>query len=217
MKGTSSRSSVVLALLASAGCRQILDLDEGTVAPPVDAAVDSPPDADLSCKDGDEDGICNADDDWPCGAKPTSAPGSVTFQELVNGDRREITITNARLMGTERLLVVPPGATVMLSAAYEIIECVCPTCIVQIEFGLVPGGRQGCLYDGNPIGNSPASCRDATTGSVSRSLTAPTLPGRYDVRFFHGENNVCGTTMQWWAGGTPAVGSTIATICVETP
>jgi hypothetical protein len=222
---TSSRSSLVLALLASAGCRQLLGLDEGTVAndaPPDDAMIDASPDADLTCKDSDEDGICNADDDWPCGVKPTAAPGSVTFQEQVNGNNREITITSARLSGgtaagSDRLLVVPAGAAVMLTAMYEIIDCICLQCIDQIEIGLVAGGRQGCLFDDDPSGGSPASCRAPTTGTASRPLTAPTVAGRYDVRFLLGQSNACGMTPQWWGGVPPAQGSTIATICVFTP
>src|SRR5712672_121589 len=87
------RAMVVLGLLA--GCsfpHGALDQSSGPQdgpggdsRRPIDGAIDSRPlDAKVwmdapPCPDDDGDGVCNAVDDWPCGAKPSAAANPFTM------------------------------------------------------------------------------------------------------------------------------------------
>src|SRR5688500_8558455 len=122
-KATSSRSSVLLLLLA--GCKQILGLDEGSVVTDAPAVQDAVADMADECRDTDGDGLCNVDDPWPCGPEPADLPIMVGWSMTIAGDQATIELTDARLAGA-RKLVVAPGESVELTARYSIVDCLCP-------------------------------------------------------------------------------------------
>lgn len=178
--------------------------------PVADTSVDGP------CADDDADGVCTAVDTWPCGPEPADLPATVTYDEVMGTAHITIQLTNPVLDDT-RKLVVTAGATVTLKAQYSIIDCVCPNCLDQIEVGFVPGGRQGCIYNGNPQGNAPELCTTATTGSTQTALTAPTTPGAYTLRFRVGQNLFCGAQTTWWEDSPPPPETAAVHLCVTPP
>jgi len=117
------------------------------------------------------------------------------------------------------LITVTPNATFTVSAGYSIIDCICPNCIDQIQIGLVPGMRKVCLYDGNPNGGPNNNCMTPTTGTATRTLTAPAMPGVYEVRFRVGQDNDCDGSnndhLGWWTNVPPDPLHTVARVCVH--
>lgn len=152
--------------------------------------------------DADGDTVPDGCDDWPCGVRPT-----VTLPVTES----EARITGLSLNGGGTTIVVDPGATVMAAVDYAIADCGCSGCIDQIEVGLVPGNRAFCAYDGNP-----PMCPAESTGSRTRTITAPATPGRYDVRFTRAQDLGCnaGGRTDWWLGA-PGDATTIGVICVR--
>ncbi len=189
------------------------DVDAESV---IDAPIDGPIQiADAPCMDEDNDGVCNEMDTWPCGPLPQSPGSPVTFEEFNSGNRTAIVLSDTSLMGGTRLLTVAPGATFTVTASYSIVDCICPGCIDQIQIGLVPGMRKECLYDANP----PNPCQNPTTGTETRTLTAPTTPGVYDVRFRLGQDFDCdgnsNSNFGWWTNQAPPTTQTVARVCVH--
>ena len=178
-----------------------------TDAPNPDAPIDGP----TPCGDDDSDGVCNAVDTWPCGPQPPSPGDPVTLDDVFMTDHQTTTLSGASL-GAGKHRVVAPGATVTVSASYSVLDCICTGCIDQIQVGLVPGTLKKCIYDGNP------PCGSSTTGASNVTLTAPTTPGVYDVRFRIGQDYSCngndGTHTGWWVSA-PAASTTVAKICVH--
>jgi hypothetical protein len=220
------RSPVVLAILAGCGFSAPRGVArDPDAAPPVedsapavdviapdvpgmpDAAIDAPP-----CADDDSDGICNAVDTWQCGPQPAMPGNVVTLDAEQSGDHQTVTLSGTSL-GAGKLRTVAPGATFSVSAGYSILDCICTGCIDQIQVGLVPGTRKECVYSANP------PCTQSDTGTGSVTLTAPTTPGVYDVRFRVGQDYSCtgmsGNAVGWWTGQAPGVATTVAKICVH--
>jgi hypothetical protein len=193
---------------------------DATIDGEIDAPVDPPIDApitmvDAPCADDDDDSVCNELDTWPCGAQP-QAPGSpITLEETQGSDLMRVRLSNTALSGGQRLHTVAPGGTFTVSADYSIVDCICEGCIDQIQIGLVPGTTKQCLYSGNP--GSP--CQTATTGNASRTLTAPTTPGVYEVRFRLGQDFDCdgqqNNNTGWWTNVPPGPNQTVALVCVD--
>ncbi len=213
MKATSWRSSALL-LLALTGCRQLLDIEEGSVvkdAPtdvvPVDVADDAPP-----CADTDADGVCNAVDTWPCGPEPGDLPATVTYEEVMGNEHLTIVLTNPTL-DNARKLVVAPETNVRLRADWSIIDCLCSGCIDQIEVGFVPQGRAGCIYSANP--QLDGNCLVPTTGMANQLVKAPSTPGAYTLRFRVGQNFACGTDTAWWLNIEPPASTSAVHLCVS--
>jgi hypothetical protein len=165
---------------------------------PRDLGVDAGPCA--SGPDSDGDGIVDACDDWPCGVRPT-------ISATVAG--QGIQISAADLGGGGNAVVVAASSTVALTFSYTIDDTTCPSCLDQIEIGLVPGNRLYCAYDANPPGSG-------ASGPSSWSVAAPPAPGRYDLRFNLGQNYTCtsGGATGWW-GGAPDASRTFAALCVR--
>jgi hypothetical protein len=200
VKATSSRSSALLLLLLLAEDVALVDM-----------AIDD------ACPDADGDGLCNIDDSWPCGPDPSALPSTVTWTATNAGNVATIELTDAKLEGATKL-VVQPGAKMELTGRYLIIDCICPSCLDQIEVGFAPmAGRQGCIYAGSPAGTSPATCMNPTLGTAKRDLIAPVTPGAYTLRFKLGQDNGCGTQTSWWANEEPPDTNAAVHLCVVAP
>jgi len=182
-----------------------------TDAPRSDAAAvdastgihDGNPDAAGGCVDLNGDGICDSQT-WTCGTQPTPPSNPLSLGGLSN-------VAGANLGGDGAFLVAVAGATIPLRYAYG-IDIMCPgssgTCPAQIEFGLVSGGRLGCLFDGTVQTN-----RFQGQLGQQTTLAVPTTPGVYDVRANIGLNPSCGTGSGWYGSEPPAT-ATFAYICV---
>jgi hypothetical protein len=179
-----------------------------TVDAAPDAAIDAPP-----CADVDNDGVCDSQDQWLCGPQPAMPGNTVTLDDQQNGNHQTVTLTGASLGATGKLRMVAPGATFTVTANTSILDCICTGCIDQIQIGLVPGPTKKCLYDANP------PCQGADTGTGNVTLTAPTTPGVYDVRFRVGQDYSCegmsGNNTGWWTNMPPGPSTTVAKICVH--
>lgn len=164
---------------------------------------DGPP-----CADDDQDTVCNALDDWPCGAKPDD-PGDQMGGDDVFGGRwwgaRNIAI------GDARRVVAMPNQEFDLDFTWS-LTIVCgfypAQCDGQLEIGH-DGTRTGCLFDGN-VTSTMASSGDANT-----TYRAPAMPGVYEIRLNAGRRSSCGSN--GWFDGDPGSGSTIAILCVPPP
>ena len=178
-------------------------------APPqlIDArAIDAP------CGDDDNDDICNGVDDWPCGAKPTTAPtGNAT--DTRNSGSSALTVTGTNLDQTTTLAVATSGENVTLAFNFSITDTACAQqCIDQIEIGWSPGNRVKCVFD------MAVSATNGASGPINTTITAPTTttPQVYDLRINLGQNFSCNYmgAMGWY---TPAPGTpqTIAKLCVH--
>ena len=132
------------------------------------------------------------------------------FKQTQSGNDLTIILSNSKLAGMP-LAIAAPGASVALTTMYSIADCICPNCIDQIEVGMAPGVRAGCVYDANP---TMASCMTPTTGMATFPIIAPTTPGAYEIRFNLGQAFACGTTPNWFAQA-PSAATTVAVLCVR--
>ena len=162
--------------------------------------------------DADGDTIPDACDDWPCGAKPAAPATSVTWMT----SNENVTLSAVDIAGQGQLVVATPGQSLAMTANYSIVDCQCTNCIDQIEVGFIPGGKEACLYNGNPQGASMSGCSTPTTGTQTRSLTAPSTVGTvFQVRFNRGNDSSCQNNGAWWANVPPGDGNTVALVCVH--
>lgn len=105
------------------------------------------------------------------------------------------------------LVRVAPGQELLATVFYTIYQSAwCPSCLSEIQIGF-PDRPQGCAYVGYP---SAAG----TSGSAVLSITAPSTPGVYYLRFRYG--------IDWkgcdpvnWSYGVPGEDNDIAVITVE--
>jgi hypothetical protein len=172
---------------------------------------DAPADARLvdACDDSDGDGVCNAVDDWPCGAKPAALATSVV--DMPTG--AVLTMDTIDVSGQGQMIVAAPGATLKLDVHFTLVDKRCQECIDQLEVGWMQaatGPRSGCVWDDrvpNPSGV------DQTVKNFT--ITAPAVAGAYDLRTNIGQNTACGSGPSWWDGEVPPASSTIALLCVH--
>lgn len=195
------------------------DADVDPDSPPiaVDAAVDAKPDTPPPpCPDDDTDGVCNAVDDWPCGAKPTTPGATVAFMN--NGTSTSTTVTMVDLDGTARMAVAPPSTNVSLTLRLQITDTACGgNCIDQLEAGWVDhaanaGNRfSTCLFD------DPVSKTSGVVANLSFNVGTPGTKKVYDLRVNLGQNNFCGDDgiNGWWGNQVPPDTKTIARLCVH--
>jgi len=174
----------------------------------IDAPPDSPP---AACPDDDGDGVCNSVDDWPCGAKPASAPASVAW--TANSGATAISITLTSINNTGLYAVAPAATNIALTMHISIADTACPSgCIDQIEVGWVPPGtRSACVFD------NTVSKQSGYTGTYTGTIKTPSAAGAHDLRVALGQNYSCtynGAT-NWWDGAAPADNHTIAKLCVH--
>ncbi len=195
---------------AGCGFKPVANTGDDT-QPMIDAAAGSidARSLDAPCADDDHDGICNADDTWPCGAEPASPPTTVSM--MSNGTKTDIELTAIKIDGMAQRVVAAPGSTLHVVLSYAITDTACAECRDQIEIGFAPGNRTGCVFDAgvpNPGG---------ATGTVDDStMTMPMTAGSYDLRANIGQNFSCtymGAT-NWWAGA-PDNTRTLAKVCVH--
>jgi hypothetical protein len=218
----------LLGATAAVGCRQLLGIDDPVL---LDAAGDAPVDA-VTCADQDHDGACDpvdrcpgfddrldADgdgipdgcDDWPCGARPVAPSPTVAADVLTGGKHATVTLRDTTVEG-QALFVAAPGAPMKLATSYTIVDCICPNCIDQIEVGLAPGTRAGCIFDAKP-GSTP-TCATGSSATTTFALAAPTTPGLYEVRFNLGQAYTCDAHADWW-NQPPTALATVALVCVR--
>ena len=173
--------------------------------------------ADAGCPDDDGDGVCNAVDDWPCGAKPTTLPAT-NVQWSGNNGATDTQISNTNLDATGRLAVATKSETINLKFSFAIDDQACAgNCIDQIEIGwsVAPGDRlQNCAWDNQVPKQSGA------TGNVNMSVATPATNGVYDLRVNLGQNISCGANghTEWWGyqkDQDPPASRTIAKLCVH--
>jgi hypothetical protein len=173
----------------------------------IDAAVDAAP---TVCTDDDADGVCNAVDDWPCGAKPPAPPTMLMWSR--NSGATTIKISNTNLDATGAFAVATAQEMLSLKLDYAITDTACSkNCIDQIEIGWVPGRKISCPFDGQ------VSKQNGATGSITTSVAAPMAKAVYDLRVELGQNFSCwanGAT-GWWDGQAPSTTRTIAKLCVH--
>jgi len=186
----------------------------GNTAPDASVTVDAKPAPDAACPDDDQDGVCNAVDDWPCGAKPTGPSAMLTINN--NGGATVTKITSVNLDATGQLATGTSQEQLSLRFNYDIQDTACAqACVDQIEVGWVSGSRSGCVFDQVVDKNNGAQ------GAINTMIRAPTNKGAYDLRVNLGQNYSC--TYQgansWWdqtAGGPIPDGTrTIAKLCVR--
>jgi hypothetical protein len=201
-------------LLLLVGCRQIFGIDEPR-AQAIDAtpvvAIDATQDAPPPCPDDDGDGICNAIDDWPCGAKPAAPAATIASSESTA--TTSLTLSAFAFSDGSNFAVVAPGAAISVHFSYQWIDTGCVLgCIDQIELGYTPGNRFGCAFDQTlPLGGSPLS------GSVGAyAMIAPATPGLVELQFGIGQNNSClyHGAVNWFLG-PPRPADTVAYVCVK--
>jgi len=163
---------------------------------------------DAPCPDDDGDGVCNAVDDWPCGAKPTATANHVEL--TANGGHTDFKLTNIALGGAGTLAVAAPGASVRIKLDYNATDTACADCVDQLEIGWDPIGRRaGCIFDDD------VPAQGGRQGSIdTTAFAAPTAPGVYALHINIGQNFSC--TYQgannWWGGTEPT--DIIGKICV---
>ncbi|MGE5183488.1 MAG: hypothetical protein ACM31C_15560 [Acidobacteriota bacterium] len=161
-----------------------------------------------ACPDADGDGICDAVDDWPCGAKP-AGPGA-TVTDAPSGANLTMTTIDVSTQG--QLIVATSKQALALSLHFTLTDGRCQECIDQVEVGWMQGTtgpRSGCAWNGgvpNPGG--------INTAVTSFAIAAPATAGVYDLRTNIGQNTSCGSG-SWWANEVPAASSTIAILCVH--
>ena len=121
----------------------------------------------------------------------------------------EVIIESVSINGGDNVAFLSAGENFSLSISYSIEDCGCSTCIDQIEIGFVPGDAHSyCAYDGVP------GCGTPVTGSSTQTVTAPSTPGFYDIRFGKRQDYGCFHSSDDWWGGTPPESRTIGAICV---
>ncbi len=171
--------------------------------------------------DADHDGICDPVDDWPCGLAPAEPAVARSFDREPDL-RTSLALQNIQLVDQRRLLTIPGGAPVFLSADYALTDTSClgqgapdaagpAGCVAQIEYGFSPD-RVGCLWDGH------VSPQAGHRGHAVADLFAPVVsqPTLFEVRVRVGHNLGCtyqGATT-WQGGVPPASDHTIAYVCV---
>jgi hypothetical protein len=173
----------------------------------IDAGVDAKP---PPCGDDDGDGVCNAVDDWPCGAKPPAPQATLSWSR--NSGKTTIEIANVSLDNTGAFAVATAQEMLSLHFDYVITDTACDSnCIDQLEIGWVPGGKISCPFD------DEVSKQNGEAGSVSTSVRASTNKGVYDLRVELGQNYSCwyNGASGWWGGQAPSTSRTIAKLCVH--
>lgn len=209
---------VLLSLLSTTGC----SFEPSQAANPKAADGGAPsdnstqPDAKLfqdaaACADDDHDGVCNAVDDWPCGAKPPAPPVLV----LGNAGTQDFRFQNLRFQTVASTLVVmTPQQAARVQFNWMATETECASnCVDQLEVGFhlkgspTIGKRVGCLID------QPISKSNGSTGTVDNTATVvtPTTPGVFELRAGIAQNYSCNLTTDYYSSEPSTV---MALFCI---
>ena len=122
------------------------------------------------------------------------------------GPNLAITLSNVKVNGGGSLAHVNAGATFNVSADYSITDSGGNN-IDQIIIGIAPSNAQDCLFNGT-VHN------ETKTGNGTATLTAPTTPGTYTLRFHYGQATSCDPGGWWAINGAPTSAEDFAAICV---
>ncbi len=122
------------------------------------------------------------------------------------GPNLAITLSNIKVNGGGNFAHVNAGATFNVSADYSITDSGGNN-IDQIIVGIAPSNPQSCLFNGNVHNQT-------LTGNGTATLTAPTTPGTYTLRFHYGQATSCDPTGWWAINGAPTSAEDFAAICV---
>ena len=122
------------------------------------------------------------------------------------GPNLAITLSNVKLNGGGNVAHVAAGATFTVKADYSITDSG-GNPIDQIILGIAPSNPQVCLF-------SAVVHNTTITGNATVSLTAPTTPGTYTLRFHYGQANSCDPSGWWTINGAPTSAEDFAAICV---
>jgi hypothetical protein len=194
VSGTAPTADVDLAAMMSSPSDDLaLSLpDLAEVAPPDLASTMPPPPVDLATTPPPADlAACN-----PPSIAATVGPGP----------NLAITLSNVKVDGGGNFAHVAAGATFTVSADYAITDSGGNN-IDQILVGIAPESPQDCLFD--------ATVHNRTrTGNGTATLTAPTTPGTYVLRFHYGQADGCDPSGWWNINGAPTAGQNFAAICV---
>lgn len=164
-----------------------------------------------SCPDDDHDGVCNAQDDWPCGAKPTAPP----TLELANGSSQDFKFQNLKFRTVATALVVTnrqQATRVQFNWMATDTGCTA-NCIDQLEVGFhlqgsaTVGKRVGCLID------QAISKSNGSSGTVDDASTVvtPNATGVFELRAGIAQNFSCNLTTDYYAGEPATV---MALFCI---
>lgn len=140
----------------------------------------------------------------------TREPATEPLPEIAdNGSFGQVTLRDFRIgEGDRNVVVAAPGSPVQGSTAYEYN---CPNCdagsINQIILGIDGQDRaQACIYNGRIRGQ----------GNADFTLTAPSEPGTYFVRFRYAQAFNCRDALAWWTvDGAPPERANIGAIVVR--
>lgn len=166
---------------------------------------------DAPCPDDDHDGVCNAQDDWPCGAKPAAAP----VLELGNGGSQDFKFQNLKFQTVASTLVVmtrQQAARVQFKWTATDTGC-SANCIDQMEVGFhvrgsaTGGNRVGCLID------QSISKSNGSTGTVDDNsiVVTPNATGVFELRAGIARDFACNDTTDYYAGEPATV---MALFCI---
>jgi len=126
------------------------------------------------------------------------------------GPNLSITLSKVKINGGSNFAQVTAGAMFTLTANYSIKDT--GGKIDQIIIGYnPPNAPLACLF--NAV--VPAS---GSSGTATLSLTAPTTPGTYTLRFHYGQAIDCSATNRtaWWSvNGAPTAAEDFAALCVQ--
>lgn len=179
----------------------------------VEPTVDARPmmiDAAIPCTDDDADGICNGDDDWPCGVKPQIAlPASTADGDL------GASVLALLLDGGSNVMTHGPGGDVILTTSTRLRDSndSCMQCSDQVELGFAGEARVHCF----DYGNVPQDT-DQFRNTLGVQIPVPTTPGRHDLTFQIAQANNCnsegGDRRDGWYQRVPTT-PIIGAICVH--
>lgn len=121
------------------------------------------------------------------------------------GPNLAITLSRVKINNGSNFAHVAPGATFSVRADYSITDDPGGN-IDQILVGIgVPSTPLDCLFDATVSGTS--------NGTNTLTLTAPTTPGTYTLRFHYGQDVSC--KLSWWTvNGAPNANADFAAFCV---
>jgi len=122
------------------------------------------------------------------------------------GPNLAIKLSSVKINNGGNVAHVAAGASFTVTADYSISDSGGNN-RDQIIVGLAPNSPQDCLFDAN-VHN------ETRTGNGSATLTAPTTPGTYTLRFHYGQAFSCDPSGWWAINGAPSSAQDFAAICV---
>lgn len=122
------------------------------------------------------------------------------------GPNLSITLSNVKLDGGSSFAHVAAGATFTLQADYSITDGGNNIDQILVGIGSPSSTAMDCLFNGN-VNHTTVSSSNSIT------LTAPTTPGTYVMRFHYGQDTSC--KLGWWTiNGAPTSATNFAAFCV---